>query len=711
MRRKPLSRIISTATIAICAWASIETIALAQAKAARPAAGVTKAAAAPAAPTTPATAQAISPEAQTLLQPKVRSWLEILEDRSRRVMGQQLADGRFLLFIKATISPKKFAQYVDAKNQNTQLTSLPMTLSNEEKEKIVAENITVEQIALVLGPITVDLTFDKDVPDEQAKTLKEAITSAIGLNTNNGDRVLIKKAPLLASTTSNKLENLSTKLAEGSKDVEKLRYEITTAQQKISQLQEQLQSRDDQLKSAQEKNKNLEDDLSIYKTPLGEVKKIVKGLELPLTILPIALLMFVFVAAGFFLYLRFQGTKTNKLVQAADVMAQAIAKANRGANSSGGGITLDAARAEFAKLTASQNEEAARTNSGQAPQALLGEELASARQEALDAWTDLKKYPYLTFAELREWLVGGGGQTQRFIAIVNALGPVESMRLLQQFSHDDLAMLRADSYENASKLPGYAALLQLHRNVTAEVIRRPQCIATLDFPEIIRASDEALAKALSKATPVGIALCINILPDARLNKILEALPPERQGECVDGIAQLDKLVEADLIVELGTLKNSITPLLASVSTPRLGAAEKMGILLKGSTQKTRATLQEHLNRHDELREKITQNMITFADVLAIENETLAELLDEFETEQIATLVCGIPEDAQQRIAKVLPRKSVTLVQVELQRLNSRQSLLRRAQAQSLEFQSLLAERLKALVDDGIIELKKNEQTA
>jgi flagellar motor switch protein FliG len=344
------------------------------------------------------------------------------------------------------------------------------------------------------------------------------------------------------------------------------------------------------------------------------------------------------------------------------------------------------------------------------PQALLGEELASAKQKALDAWADLKKYPYLTYAELREWLVGGGVQTQRFIALGNALGPVESMRLLQQFSPQDLAMLRGDTSENASELPGYAALLQLHRKVMAEVIRKPQSISTLNFPELVKASDTSLASALKETTDLGIALCINILPPSRAQKIIEALPPEKKSACVDGIAKFDSLSDAEITQELATLKNTLAPVLATGTNPRLNGAETLAQILSESSAKTRASLQESLERHTELRVKITENMVTFDDVVGVEDETLSEMIDELEPEQIATLMVGIRREWQSRIVKILSRKVVISVQSEFQRLSARNATLRRAQTQSIEIQNYLVEKLKALVNEGVVEIRRKSST-
>lgn len=650
----------------------------------------------------------LAPETMAILQPKLRAWIETLEERARKVMGQQLADGRFLLYVKADVSAAKFASLMNGKQKSFQLTTLPVELSAAEKEKIVAESLTVEQVTLIVSALKVTLTFNTDVPDAQAKALQDAITNALSLNKERGDAVVVKKASLSAS------------FSEVTKDVEKLRYEVSLAQQKAAEAQaaktkleaelrasqEKASAADERIKEEKEKVKRMEEDLSIYKTPLGDIKKIIKGLEVPLTVLPIAVLLFVFSTVGFFVYLRFQGAKTNKLMQAADVMAQAFAKANRA--SGPGGLTLDAARAEFAKLTASQNHEAANALASSVPHALLGEELASAKQKAMDAWSDLKKHPYLTHAELREWLVGGGAQTQRFIALGNALGPVESMRLLQHFAHEDLAMLRGDSSENASELPGYAALLQLHRKVMAEVIRRPSCVATLNFPEIVRASDDALISAVSENTPVGIALCISLLPDARASKILEALPPEKKSACIDGVAKLDELNEGEIEAELATLKSSLAPMLASVSSVGMGAAEKISQIMRESTPKTRAALQESLGKHEKLRSKITQKMLTFEDVLTVEDETLSELLDEFEPERIAVLVCALDKAAQERIAKTLSRKVVIAVQSELQRLGARSATLRRAHAQSGELQAYLIDKLKTLVDEGVVEIRRKD---
>jgi flagellar motor switch protein FliG len=648
---------------------------------------------------------AISREALAVLQPKLRARLDTLEERARKIVGQQLTDGRFLLYIKGELSAQKFLTLVKSKGGNTQLTTLPVSLSAGEKQKLVAENLSADDVALIAGPITVTITFDTDIPNGQATALKEAVGEALEISARDGDAIVIKKAPITAPSTTTKLEMLNTKISEGNKDLEKLRYEMNLAQQKLSQVEAERLKLQDDLKDAQEKNKRMQEDLSIYKTPLGDIKKLIKGLELPLTILPIAFLLFVFVAIGFFLYLRFQGTKTTKLMQAADIMAQAFAKAGR-TSGSAGSLTLDAARAEMTKLIANQNDDAARIAGGAIPQALLSEEVASAKQESLDAWNDLKKYPYLTLTELREWLVGGGPQTQRFIALTNALGPVESMRLLQQFSHEDLALMKGSSVESASKLPGYAAILQLHRSVSSEVIRKPQCVAELNFPELIRASDAALAQALETSTPLTVALCINLLSPSKRARVMDTLSAETQARCVEGMDSLVGLGAQELQQEIAFLKNDLSGKLTNVAAPRLGAEDAMALLLSETSAKTRAVLNETLSKHDRLKNTLLEKMVTFDDVLELEDETLSELLDDMEPEQIATLVSGLQKTAQNRVAKVLPRKIIVAIQNELQRLGTRQALMRRAQTQSLELQAALAERLKTLVEEGVVDLKR-----
>ncbi len=653
--------------------------------------------------------EAIAPEALGVLNPKLRQRLDSLEDRARKIVGQQLSDGRFLLFVKSEVNREKFLDLVNKKAGTTRLTTLPMTLSAAEKQKLVAETLSVQDVALISGPVSITITFDSEIPDGQTKALRDAVADALEISTQRGDSVIVKKAPIMAS--------VNTKMAEGAKDLEKLRFEVSAAQQKLAQLENERMKLNSDLESAnsivreeREKIRKLEDDLSIYKTPLGEVKKLIKGLELPLTILPIAVLLFVFAAAGFFVYLRFQGAKTNKLMQAADVMAQAFAKAGR-QGGAGAGLTLDAARAEMTKLIASQNDDASRNSPNMLPQALLSEEIASTKQEALDAWADLKKYPYLTFTELREWLVGGGAQTQRFMALANALGPVESMRLFQQFSHQDLAAMRSDSIDNASKLPGYAAILQLHRNVTAEVIRKPPCVAELDFPELIRANDGTLAHALAECAATTVALCINLLPQTKRRQMLEMLSPETQAQCVEGMAIIANLDTQSLEQQVVALKEELRPKLANTAAPKLGAEDAMADLLNESSPKVRAVLQESLSKHEDFKNTLLQKMVTFEDVLELDNETLTELLDELEPEQMAVLVCGLNKEAQNRIAGILPRKVVVTIQGELQRLNTRQALLRRAQAQSLELQAALAEKLKGLVSEGIVDLKRGDKGA
>jgi uncharacterized coiled-coil protein SlyX len=367
----------------------------------------------------------VAPKAMVVLQAKLRVRLDALEERARRIVGQQINDGRFLLYVKADVSSEKFLAFVKTNNSSTRLTTLPVTIGATEKQKLIADSLSSDEVALLAGPLSVTITFDNEIPDAQINALKDAVVDALEISGRKGDTVTVRKAPLTPQSTSTKLEKLNTKISESSKDIDKLRYEISTANQRVAQVeaertklqadlrsvQEKLENNERLLSEEKDKNRRMEEDLSIYKTPMGEIKKLIKGLELPLTVLPIALLLFVFAAVGFFIYMRFQGAKTSKFMQAAEVMAQALAKAGRSAG--GNNMTLDAARAEMTRLVAQQNDESVRNTPAVAAQALLsGEELASAQREVRDAWASLKKYPYLTRSELREWLEAGGPQRE-----------------------------------------------------------------------------------------------------------------------------------------------------------------------------------------------------------------------------------------------------------------------------------------------------------
>jgi flagellar motor switch protein FliG len=280
------------------------------------------------------------------------------------------------------------------------------------------------------------------------------------------------------------------------------------------------------------------------------------------------------------------------------------------------------------------------------------------------------------------------------------------MALLQKFSPVDLAAMRRDGFDSNSKMQGFAAVLQLHRSVTAEVLRRPVVFAQLDFPELIAAGDDLLIKGLTACSPASLALCINLLPGSRKSKVLEELSAELQSRLIDGVALLDAMDLPKLEGQLELLRKEVGSKLDNRSQQSLGAAEDIAGLLRDTSPKTQAALNQALGRHTKLRDKITEKMITIEDVLAVENDTLAELIDELEPEQIAILMSGLVPAAQQRVGSVLPPKIVITVQSEMQRLGSRQSSMRRAQAQSTGLQAALIDKLKTLVDEGVVDLRR-----
>ena len=657
----------------------------------------------------------LTSEVNTILQQKMTKYLETQEDRAKRVLGLQLADGRFILYIKSSISQEKINELLNTKFQETKLTTLPMSMSAQEKLKVMAERLTVDQVPLFIGPLTVFLTFGNDVSESQISSLKEATANGLGLDLKGGDSFVVKKSDLIPQSSN--------------KDVDKLRHDSVIAQQKISQsesenlkLQSTFQQLKNELATAQEKVvkadqekseldakiRSLEEDLSIYKTPMGDIKKIVKGLELPLTVLPIALVFFIFSSLLFFLYLRLQTTKATKFLEVADVLAQGMIRAGKaGANNS---PKQNSQKSEMDKVQ--QASESSVAGSGTSGPILLGDEIVALKMEALEAWSDLSQYPFLTTSELREWLVAGGSQLQKFISVMVALGPVESVKLLRKFSPTDLTQIRKleNSQDSASKLPGYAAILQLHRFISTQILNLPEAIIRLDFPELVKASDEALTESLAGVDSKSMALCLYILPENRRLGIIEAFSAKLQRDAVEGFASLDGTTPERIDLELSSLKTQLVPSLLKSSVIRFAIAEDITQLLDEVSPKTRASLQEALSLHKDLDDQINASLITFDDVLAVDDDTLGELLDEFSPEQTAILMSGVSQEHSRRIAKILPRKIAVTVESELSRISSRQSSLKRAQNQSLEYQSLLRERLKDLVAEGVIELDKGNSS-
>jgi flagellar motor switch protein FliG len=379
-----------------------------------------------------------------------------------------------------------------------------------------------------------------------------------------------------------------------------------------------------------------------------------------------------------------------------------------GKGSANGNRTAESQRTEIEKAIQAA-ESTGGTGAAGGP-TLLGDEIVILKNEALEAWADLGQYPYLATSELREWLVAGGGQTQKFVAVMGALGPVESVKLLQKFSPNDLAQLRKveNIQDSASKLPGYSAILQLHRSISTQILNRPDAIIRLDFPELVKASDEALASGLVSVDAKSIALCFYILPEARRFKIIEAVSAKMQRDVVEGFAALDGTTLEKIDFEISSLKTQLIPNLEKNTVIRFAIAEEITQLMDEVSPKTRASLQEALSLHKDLDDQINARMVTFDDVLSVDDETLGELLDEFSPEQVAVLLSGVRQEGIRRIAKVLPRKVAITVEAELARISSRQATLKRARNQSLEYQTLLRDRLKDLVEEGVVELDKGE---
>jgi hypothetical protein len=625
---------------------------------------------------------------QEELMPILRDYQDRLEQRVRFVLAKHLEEGRFILYIKAQLDEAKLKNQISKK---IPLLTLPKNVLEEDQKRLFFESLNKDTLQPYIKSILVQVTVDNSVNDTQSKLFQKIIYDVLDLNAKRGDKIQMSKAEFQKNPLETEMAQIKMSLQEANKakqDYEdKIKKLESDSQNKLRELERSIQDKETELQKTQAKADKTQDnitklekqvsenkeELSFYQPPLGEIKKMIKGLEIPLTFIPITFLLFL---AAIILGLISQWNSQRRL--------QSFLQ----------GIQNVAASFQKKYAPTTIDKETSGSSSIGGVESSLNEE--DFKEEATAAWGTLKGSLYFMASCLKDWLINEEGK-MRFVQFSLGLDAEFLETLWRLYPTQDIQDLKDKLNNNFSKSQCYLSILQLQRLILQEKLQKPTFVENISPLYLIKMTDAQLTNIMDRASLEASAACLLFLTSSRSLRIIEGLTTYEPTTLILKMREVINLAEdrlRDLMLEIQNMAEE-------------EKNESILSLLQGGSPKLQGSLPFLLQADPDLARQIQARMVTFADVLQLDKILLQELLDPLSPENIAILLTGLPPESLNRVTACVSQGVRQDAELEFRRLKSRGTLWKRAQKESLNWQQKLSLTLKQWIQDGIIDIRRS----
>lgn len=640
---------------------------------------------------------------QALLEGKKSHVEQQLEERARKVIASQLDAGQYLLYVKVQMDDRKIGREI-AKiraQKKLRLRSLPANVQQQDEAEIrFLSEMTDETIFLYIGKKIVSFTVDSGLTADQVNSLRGALVNAIGITA--ADEFKVSQTKMATSSMQNRLEQAGQEAAqarEQARRTEMLLRELEIKKQEAgtqaAQLDTKVNRLQDELMREREKADELKKQLDEFgsdKTALGKLRRLVKGFELPLTLLPIALI----IAAIAVWAIRSSQKSTQNIaagLQGLAAAAQRIAQTQQ-------------QTAQLGNNDNSQQVKALAEGNAALPESAEGLELS--HKEAMHTWELLKKNESLLLSVLKDWLSDSEGRI-RFIYFSEAIGAEDTRALWEKFPKAELELLEPLLFTKVPKSAAYSTVLQLHRAVGKEVAGKPPFFTKLDLSFLSSLQDFELAEVMDNSSIEAAAAALLFVTPKRATKLLALQKTHMKENLIQTMRSLTEMTEAVGAQYAAELKQYKPQTSKAVG---FDLAEHMVVLLESSNaqQDTKQAVARLLETDKTLSIKVRSRVLTFAEVLMLDDETISDLVSPLSPEQVAQLVFPMEEKQAEKILSFFSQKVVFAIRQEAGRINQKASSRRAARGESNRIQQAIVRRVKVLIEQGQIELNTNSST-
>jgi hypothetical protein len=687
-------------------------------------------------------------ETLALIEEKTESYRSNLEERAKKALNRDFLDGRYIVIV--SVAPDFAAlKRAAAKDGAVALSTLPTGVSRGKLEKLYIENIPAAAFKNYVKNLSVKITVDKSIRESQQKLAENLVRTALSLaptaritvttedleNTRATAAVVAVKEQMnqAKEQVSQAKEQVSQAKEQASEakelartikeEKERLADEIrslksTTMAQDLSlqQIRQENENLKAKIRSAEDLIKKKEEEMSVYQTPLGEVKKLIKGLELPLTILPLAVIGLVVVLIALAAMSSASKRRAGILKESVETISAALSKIGYKSGRSGSDMPRELSQMLEQKQAQSPPSAGANFGAGLAMSGgLAAEEALLLKRDAESAWTEIWKHSFCAKCELREWFSSGADGRARFLSLVSALNSVDANILLESFDPAELRELKDVVVDVNVKIMGYSHILSLHRAVLAAIGTNPLLLNAENLNLIVYASDPLVAKSVQQLPAPAIASVLVFLPTNRWSRILEIAAASADINAISNIIALMTSAKQPTVAErenaIQLVEKKLEQLLADERNARASVIDDLILNLDSFGPRVKSALELAQSQNEKLAQEITSRTTTFENVLRLEADMISELIEPYDTEQLAQIMVALNNNQRNLLFRNIKGRMRSIIESDFRRMTASQSLKRKSAALGRQFMDEIVTRLKEMAEAGIVEIPRVATTA
>lgn len=683
------------------------------------------------------------------LDAKVAEAEGFLEERLNKRL-EAVAEPPFLTTVKVDFPVSKLNALRQSAGGNVSRLSrgaISKGLSNDDALINLLNALTPLEILGNAAKVTVVVTLDSAFPKDSINDLRSSLQAYLRLNTKRGDKLDVNQKDLSGGRVKSKVERAEKESAQFKNQIESLQRELDSirrresdSQREISEAKRREQDAQSQLRDAQrvaddarsklrdeqekankaeenrrklsaelddlkkqttelkQKVKDLTDD---SKSPAAKFKKMIAGLELPLTVIPAVLIALVGVLVIVLL-------QTSRVKSASSEMNVTMMQVSAAVAKIGESI-VQAAKVQGKQQGDAINMNSAGAGAGAMQPNQLGssssdsssEELVALEKEAQGLLVEMNQSRYAMLSVLKDWVADKRERT-KFASFSEAVGPNAAREIWKTFPKEELELLGNSLYEPMAKLQAYKVVLQLYRLAGREISRKPSYFPNLDLIFLISATDIELSNALSESGTTEAARLMVLLTPERCSRVIPGLRNHDSVELLEAMREAINMTEDDAIAALADVKGRVK---SDRGDSRFDVTSHLMLMLDAPSPEFRTAVSKVLRADKKLSASVGTRVVTIEEVLRLDDETLSELLAELEPADVATLLVSLPEELYDRINQFFSSAKIqAAIRQELDKLNRSRTARKRAEFEGQKIQATLVRQVKDMREQGLIEL-------
>lgn len=651
-------------------------------------------------------------------QDQEQKYLNDLRQRIDSFIGARIPASDYVLEVSIRSSFNSYLRQTRVDSQtpsgateaDLDLVAMPEDTFEESVFSARLERLRFADFSSFVRRVEVGITLDNDVAANMGKVLQDGVKSLLPKRLQKTAKIETKTSELSATTIRNRLQ-------ETEADADKARRENQELKTRIGQMQSEIGAASEASNAAsltaqtaqaevrrlqgerealQAKINEMQEQLSVFNTPLGDIKRIIRGLELPLTLLPLAL---IFMGGAFLVFVLATRNRNVQLGKVSSVIRDAaseLAKAQVTASRQAAGAQ---ARRETGVL---ERKEIARQETQ------IGEATDNRRLEAAtEALRRLKASPFAVRMLVKEWLTTG--KSASLAGLIGLCDFETSEFLTAALSLEEQERLAQALQENQSSSGQVQAALALFHNLRAYEVIVPRSLLQSDWKVFLQLSEAGSMRVLSSLATETQAFLFNLSPTALAAKWYQSLPESSR----------DAILRASISINIHDESK-----IPAWTKEILLAAKSETQRVAGASVTSRG-LKFLLAQHDPVAESLAaelardpsnvaasealEGFVSFEDALKFPQQFLAEFFVNCEETDLAGLLVTSPNPIAQFVAGLLPQQKATTVTSLARNLASQAHKKGELKRRSNELRNELIAAVQTTFGDELREMRRQRQ--